>query len=89
MLRLVIGRMKEFAEKVTDGLEQADWKTRRAIIKAIVKRIEVDENDIRVVYKISPTSLGGAAENESFQHCWGREGYQTMTNQTLREYFGT
>jgi site-specific DNA recombinase len=47
-LQLVIGRMKEFAEKVGAGLTTADWATRRAIIRAVVKRIDVDEQEVRI-----------------------------------------
>jgi len=72
-LYLVIGRMKEFAEKVTDGLENASWEARRAIIRAIVKRIEIDENDVRVVYKIQPNIGGEDTDNDGFQHCWKRK----------------
>src|SRR6516165_1809283 len=41
-LRLVVGRLQEFADQVRDGLQKADWHTRRAIIHAVVKRIEVE-----------------------------------------------
>jgi len=71
-LHLVIGRMKEFAEKVTDGLGKADWKARRAIIRAIVKRIEIDANEVRVVYKVAPNPVGGGTESGSLPHCWRR-----------------
>lgn len=33
-LRLVIGKLEEFAERMQQGLEQADWSTRREIIRA-------------------------------------------------------
>jgi len=68
-LRLVIGRMKEFADKVTNGLEQADWANRRAIIKAVVKRIEIDEAEVRIVYKVSPDPVAKNRRNGSLQYC--------------------
>ena len=34
-LRLVIGRLQEFGERVKGGLDQADWMTRREIIGAL------------------------------------------------------
>jgi site-specific DNA recombinase len=71
-MRLVIGRMREFAEKVTDGLERADWATRRAIIRAVVKRVEIDEEEVRIIYKISPDPVDGDCQIRSLQHCWGR-----------------
>ena len=69
-MRLVIGRMREFAEKVTDGLERADWATRRAIIRAVVKRVEIDEEEVRIIYKISPDPVDGDCQILSLQHCW-------------------
>jgi len=72
-LRLVIGQMREFAASVADGLDQADWSTRRAIIRAAVKRIEIDEEEVRIVYKISPDSPGKGTKMSSLQHCWRRE----------------
>jgi len=54
-LRLIIGRINDFAGTVHAGLEEADWPTRRGILRALVKHIEVDEQAVRVVYKVSPT----------------------------------
>jgi site-specific DNA recombinase len=71
-VHLVIGRMREFASKVTDGLEAADWSTRRAIIRAVVKRVEIDEQEVRVIYKITPDSATPDQRSTGLQHCWGR-----------------
>jgi hypothetical protein len=53
-LRLVIGQLQEFAELVRSGLGKADWSTKREIIRALVKRVEVDKEEVRVVYRVSP-----------------------------------
>jgi site-specific DNA recombinase len=53
-LRLVIGHLQEFAERVREGLDQADWSARREIIRALVKRVEVDQEEVRIVYRVSP-----------------------------------
>jgi site-specific DNA recombinase len=71
-LHLVIGRMREFAAKVADGLGAADWATRRSIIRAIVKRVEIDEHEVRVIYKITPDPLNQGEQGASLQHCWWR-----------------
>ena len=70
-LRLVVGRMRDFADKVTDSIERADWSTQRAIICAVVKRVEIDEEDVRVVYKVAPTATQ-TPQNEGLQHCLDR-----------------
>ena len=68
-LRLILSRLESFAAKVQDGLQQADFQTRREIIRALVKRVEVDTEQIRIVFRISPTSPGNVSPN--WQH-WGR-----------------
>src|SRR5947209_10818020 len=48
-LTLILGRLDEFASRVKDGLHAADWSTRREIIRALVKRVEIDQEQVRVV----------------------------------------
>ena len=69
-LSLVIGRMKEFANTVTDGLTNADWATRRGLIRAVVKRVEIGDEDVRIVYKISPDLPARERQEKSLQHRW-------------------
>jgi site-specific DNA recombinase len=76
-IQLVLGRMREFAEKVSDGLINADWATRRAIIRAVVKEIRVDDEEVRIVYKLAPDPPGSGPHEQSLQHCWRRD-YPTL-----------
>jgi len=46
-LRLVITRLQEFAAQVHDGLHTADWQGRVEVVRALVRRVEVDEKQIR------------------------------------------
>jgi site-specific DNA recombinase len=71
-LRLVIGHLEEFANRVSQGLANTDWLTRREIIRALVKKVEVDENEVRVVYRVSPSPFEHRPQQGSLQHCWGR-----------------
>ncbi|MFC7739514.1 hypothetical protein ACFQX4_28130, partial [Roseomonas sp. GCM10028921] len=43
-LQLVIGRLDEFAGRVRAGLDELDWHGRREIIRALVRRIEVNRD---------------------------------------------
>lgn len=72
-LRLFLGRLETFAAKVNVGLQHADFSTRREIIRALVKRVEVDEQQIRVVFRASPTWSPSSSEDAShhWQHCGG------------------
>jgi len=68
-LRLVIGHLQEFAERVRSGLEEADWSERREIIRSLVKRVEVDKEEVRVVYRVSPAPFGNSPDRGSLQDC--------------------
>src|SRR5215217_8578304 len=74
-LRLILGRLETFAAKVHDGLQQADFQTRREIIRSLVKRVEVHQQHIRVVFGVSPPSVLSSSDNAL--HNWqdsGRRG---------------
>ncbi len=74
-LRLVIGRIEEFARRVHDGLGRADGALRREIVRALVNRVEVGETGVRIVYRVSPTPTLPTAEPTPapvWQHCTRR-----------------
>ena len=58
VLSAVITRLQDFAERVGQGLEQLDWQGRRQLIRTLVARVELDEEQATVVYRL-PTSGGG------------------------------
>jgi site-specific DNA recombinase len=53
-LRLALTHLQEFAAQVEKGLDRADWSTRRQVIRALVKRVEIAAKEIRIVYRIAP-----------------------------------
>ena len=53
-LRLLIGRLEDFAAQVAGGLEAADWLTRREIIRTLVSRVEINQTDVNVVFRVPP-----------------------------------
>ena len=53
-LQLIIGRLEDFATKLHDGLEAADWASKRDLIRALVKRVEVARDDVNIVFRIDP-----------------------------------
>ena len=71
-LRLVIGQLEEFAKRVSQELQEPDWDTRRNVVRALVKKVEVDEQEVRIVYRVSPSPFEGGPQQGSSQHCWGR-----------------
>ncbi len=72
-LRLVIGQLEEFARRVSEELREPDWLTRREIIRALVKQVEIDEGEVRVVYRVSPSPFEGGSQQGSWLHCRGRQ----------------
>ena len=72
-LRLVIRQLEEFARRVSEGLQEPSWETRREVVRALVKKVEVDEQEVRIVYRVSPSPFEGRPQQGSLQHCWGRD----------------
>ncbi|MFB1512145.1 MAG: hypothetical protein AADX96_22945, partial [Thiocapsa sp. C3-sup] len=64
-LFLVINRLEEFAAAVNDRLTTLDFNTKREIIRALVKRIEIHHQEIVVVFRVDPDpDIGnGSGEN--------------------------
>jgi site-specific DNA recombinase len=88
-LTLILGRLDEFAARVKTGLHEADWLTRREIIRALVKRVEIDQEQVRVVFRVNPPPQApqppSAKDAQSLQHCrrrddttLGRSGFRGM-----------
>jgi site-specific DNA recombinase len=71
-LRLVIGQLEEFAGRVSQELQEPNWDTRREVVRALVKKVEVDEQEVRIVYRVSPSPFERGPQRRRSQHCWGR-----------------
>ena len=76
-LRLVVGRLETFAAKVYNGLQEADFQTRREIIRSLVKRVEVDQQHIRIVFRVSPTSVPPSSDRTP--HNWQDSGRRVLS----------
>ena len=72
-LRLVIGQLEEFASRVSQELQEPSWETRREIIRALVRKVEVDEEGVRIVYRVRPSPFEQGPQHGSLLHCWGRD----------------
>ena len=51
-LRLIIGRLENFAAQVHNGLAAADWTSKRELIGALVKRVEVTQEQVNVAFRV-------------------------------------
>jgi len=79
-LQQVITRLEEFSAKVKDNLEEADWLTKRDLMRTLVKQVEVGKEDVTIVFRVTPDPFvvdpdrGISSSNQGdLQHCWGRK----------------
>ena len=73
----MIGQLEEFARRVSQELQEPDWDTRREVVRALVKKVEIDEQEVRIVYRVSPSPFERGPQQGSLQHCWGRDSAST------------
>lgn len=71
-LGLVLSRLEDFAATVKGGLDTADWPTRRDLIRLLVKRIEIGQDEVNVVFRIPPDPGGLIPHEKSLPYCRGR-----------------
>jgi len=70
-LQLIIGRVQDFAKRVDEGLAHTNWSTRRELIRALVRRVEVAEEQMTVVFRVAPSPfVPGPGSRGLWQHCW-------------------
>jgi len=53
-----------------DGLAAADWATRRELIRTLVKRVEVDHDAVKVVFRVESTPRLSPPESGDLTDCW-------------------
>ena len=74
-LSLVISRLEDFSAKIASRLDDLDRPGMQEIIRILVRRIEIDDNQIEVVFRIPPPDgpPGRAPSDDapSWQHCTG------------------
>ncbi|MEK6569874.1 MAG: recombinase family protein, partial [Bacteroidota bacterium] len=71
-LKLIIGRLGDFAAKVNDGLDQANWPTQRDLIRSLVKRVEVDQEEVNVVFRVGSGPFSLSPDKKNLQDCGRR-----------------
>ena len=69
-LQLVIRQVETFAQMLAGSLEQADWSTKRQVIRTLVKQIEIGREGVKVVYRIDSLPFVQAPERGVLPHCW-------------------
>jgi site-specific DNA recombinase len=84
-LRLVITRLEEFAVKVKGGLVDADWLTKRDLIRTLVQRVEIGKEEVNVVFRIPSAPFDSSPDGGFLQHC-GNCKHATLGCTTVRVF---
>jgi site-specific DNA recombinase len=68
-LRVAFSHIEEFADQMKAGLSTADWPQQRNILRALVKRIEIDKETIRIVYKVPAHPFAKGPQGDQVRDC--------------------
>ena len=68
-MRLVVDNLKLFSERIRGGLDGADFETRRELIRTLVKRVEIEKEQVRLVYKVDIFPFERAPQRGVYQDC--------------------
>ena len=52
-LRAAMDCLDEFTSRMGQGLDKADWTTRREILRLLIERIYIESGQVRIVYRIT------------------------------------
>ena len=66
-----LGRLEDFAARIKSGLREPTPQQQREVLKALVKRVEIAPDRIRVIYRIHPLPPE-AVKMDNLQDCSGR-----------------
>ncbi len=77
-LREALACVDKFSAAVSTNLDQADWSTRREILRTLIDRVVIESEQIRVVYRINfplfAKRASNAGEGEVLHFCWRSDG---------------
>lgn len=58
-LTLVIGQIEDFAGKIRNSLGSLDWLSARELMRTLVRQIEIDGDQVEVVFRVPPPAGSG------------------------------
>jgi site-specific DNA recombinase len=61
--RLAAKRLRDLATAVGPHLVDSDWHRRREIIRTLVQRIEIGQEDVKIVFRVTPDARGSGPES--------------------------
>jgi site-specific DNA recombinase len=72
-LTLLIGRLDAFAGTVRERLDTMEWALQRTLIRTLVKRVEIDHEEVNVVFRINPEGLPPPPNGDVLPDCGRRD----------------
>ncbi len=74
MLREALACLDDFSKTVSTNLSDADWSTKREIVRTLIARVVIEPTQIRVVYRINfplfAKKASGASGESVLHFCW-------------------
>ena len=68
-MHLVVSKIELFKSSVKEGLDKVSWMTKRNIICSLIKRVEVDLDQVNVVFRIEDVPACIEQEPNFLPHC--------------------
>jgi site-specific DNA recombinase len=65
-MEVIVNNLEKFELGINSNLDNLDWNGRREIIRLVVKRIEISNEEINIVYRINQLP---EKNNTGMQHC--------------------
>jgi len=87
-LRGVVDNLQLFALQVSAGLDNADWETKREVIRTLVKRIEIDKTQVNVIYRVDVRPFAVGPNRGRSHYCWRRVDAAGRSVQSARRWEG-
>jgi site-specific DNA recombinase len=72
-LTLLIGRLDAFAGTIRERLDTMEWALQRTLIRTLVKRVEIDHEEVNVVFRINPEGLPTPPNGDVLPDCGRRD----------------
>jgi site-specific DNA recombinase len=76
-LREALACLDGFTASIASNLETADWTTRREILRTLIDRVLIEQEQIRIVYRINfplfAKNASTAGKEKVLHFCWRRE----------------
>lgn len=77
-LKLIVGKIEEFTLQINDKINEVDVQTKRNVIEALIKRIEVDDDEINIIFRVDPYSM--EIEDNNFIEDCRKSTYSSVAN---------